>query len=136
MRGRGRTDFPRIGRGRFGALATCCALALTALLSVANPLVSATSGGDPYSVPSVLDINPAPNVVETTLTAEEATVDIGNGMVAHAQTFNGQVPGPTFKLNVGDTVIVHFRNHLSHASGIHWHGIELANAVDGTPFTQ
>ena len=39
-------------------------------------------------------------------------------------------------LNVGDTVIVHFQNHLDVGTGIHWHGIELANEVDGTPFTQ
>jgi FtsP/CotA-like multicopper oxidase with cupredoxin domain len=37
---------------------------------------------------------------------------------------------------VGDTVIVHFENHLSRPTGIHWHGIELPNEMDGTPFTQ
>ena len=51
-------------------------------------------------------------------------------------TFNGQVPGPLFRLKVGDTVIVHFENNAGHPTGIHWHGIELANAVDGTPLTQ
>ena len=66
-------------------------------LVVANPFVSATSGGDPYSVPLVIDTNPAPNIVETTITAEEATVDIGNGVTAHAQTFNGADPGPDLR---------------------------------------
>jgi FtsP/CotA-like multicopper oxidase with cupredoxin domain len=112
------------------------ATAIALLLTVFNPFVSATSGGDPYAVPPVVDTNPAPNIVETTITSEPATVDIGNGVQAHAQTFNGQLPGPTFELNVGDTVIVHYRNHLNRESGIHWHGIELANEVDGTPFTQ
>ena len=37
---------------------------------------------------------------------------------------------------MGDTVIVHFENHLDHPTGIHWHGIELDNASDGTPLTQ
>jgi FtsP/CotA-like multicopper oxidase with cupredoxin domain len=136
MRDAAGADFSSVRRRRLGALAVCCALAVAALLTIANPRVSATSGGDPYSVPAVVDINPAPSVVETTLTAEEATVDIGNGVRAHAQTFNGEIPGPTFELDVGDTVIVHFHNHLQHASGIHWHGIELANGEDGTPFTQ
>src|SRR5258706_3121127 len=76
--------------------------------------VLATSGGSPYSVPLVLDTNPAGNIVETTIVAMEATVDIGNGVMAHAQTFNGQLPGPEFRLHVGDTVIVHFENQLSH----------------------
>jgi FtsP/CotA-like multicopper oxidase with cupredoxin domain len=139
MQGRGRGGTDSSGgrwRRRFVVPAISFAIVVAAYLTVANPFVSATSGGDPYSVPVVVDTDPAANVVETTITAEEATVDIGNGVVAHAQTFDGQVPGPTFELNVGDTVIVHFRNHLKHATGIHWHGIELANSVDGTPFTQ
>jgi FtsP/CotA-like multicopper oxidase with cupredoxin domain len=101
-----------------------------------HPQVSATSSGDPYSVPVATDTNPAANVLETTIVAEESTIEIGNGVLAHAQTFNGHIPGPTLFLNVGDTVIVHFQNHLKHQSGIHWHGIELASGMDGTPVTQ
>ena len=33
-------------------------------------------------------------------------------------------------------MIVHFQNSIAHATGIHWHGIELHNASDGTPLTQ
>ncbi len=121
---------------RAAILAVGLACATAVFLVAANPFVSATSGGDPYSVPLVDDTNSAPNIVETTLVAEEKTVDVGGGVMAHAQTFNGQIPGPTFVLNVGDTVIVHYENHLSRESGVHWHGIELANEIDGTPFTQ
>src|SRR4030095_244193 len=77
----------------------------------------ATSGGDPYSVPVIVDTNPDPNIVETTSVADEATLDLGNGVMAHAQTFNGQLPAPAFNLKVGDTVIVHFENHLDHPTG-------------------
>jgi FtsP/CotA-like multicopper oxidase with cupredoxin domain len=114
------------------------ALAALALISMIarGSAVQATPSNDPYKPPQVVDTNPNPHVVETTLVANEATVDIGNGVTANAQTFNGDIPGPTFKLNVGDTVIVHYKNHLSKPSGIHWHGIELANESDGTPFTQ
>ena len=100
------------------------------------PPAHAISGGSPYEVPLVIDTNPDPDIVETTIIADEATVDIGNGVMAHALTFNGTIPGPEFRLKVGDTVIVHFENHLARATGIHWHGIELANASDGTPLTQ
>ncbi|HET6998252.1 MAG TPA: multicopper oxidase domain-containing protein [Solirubrobacterales bacterium] len=136
MPGAGESGSSGLRRRRLVALTTAFMVAAAAFLAIANPFVSATSGGDPYSVPPVVDTDPAANVVETTLTAEEATVDIGGGVEAHAQTFSGQVPGPTFELNVGDTVIVRFQNHLRYPSGIHWHGIELANAVDGTPVTQ
>jgi FtsP/CotA-like multicopper oxidase with cupredoxin domain len=96
-----------------------------------------------YSLPQVVDTNPDPDIVETTLIAEWSDVDIGNGVQARVQTyngtmvpFNGTIPSPTFRLKVGDTVIVHFVNHLNEGTGIHWHGIELANASDGTPLTQ
>jgi FtsP/CotA-like multicopper oxidase with cupredoxin domain len=123
--------------GRLMAVAAAFVAVLLAFVAVRlTRLVWATSGGDPYSVPAVVDTNPDPNIVETTIVADEATVDIGNGVMARVQTYNGQVPAPEFKLKVGDTVIVHFENHLDRPTGIHWHGIELANASDGTPLTQ
>jgi FtsP/CotA-like multicopper oxidase with cupredoxin domain len=56
--------------------------------------------------------------------------------MANVLTFNGSIPGPEFRVKVGDTVIVHFKNNLAHPTGIHWHGIELDNESDGTPLTQ
>jgi FtsP/CotA-like multicopper oxidase with cupredoxin domain len=123
-------------RRRLVVLAAAIVIAATVSLIVALSPGRATSGGDPYSVPGVVDTNPDPNIVETTLVSDEATVDIGNGVTALAQTFNGTLPGPTFRMKVGDTVIVHYENHLERPSAIHWHGIELANGMDGTPFTQ
>ena len=52
----------------------------------------ATSGGDPYVVPLVTDTNPDPAIVETTITAQGAVVDIGNGVLASVLTFNGTHP--------------------------------------------
>ena len=59
----------------------------------------ATSGGDPYTVPVVVDSNPDPNIVETTIIAEEATVDVGQGVQAHVQTF----PEPRMRLRANAT---------------------------------
>ena len=111
------------------------ALFLVLDMRVERP-ASATSGGSPYEAPEVIDTNPDPDIIETTIVAQGATVDLGNGVLASMLTFNGQVPGPLFRLKVGDTVIVHFENQAGHPTGIHWHGIELANASDGTPLTQ
>jgi FtsP/CotA-like multicopper oxidase with cupredoxin domain len=97
---------------------------------------NAISGGSPYEVSDVIDTDPDPNIVETTITAQGALVDIGNGVMANGLTFNGQIPGPLFRLQVGNRVKVHFVNNAGHATGIHWHGIELHNASDGTPLTQ
>lgn len=102
-----------------------------------SPPASATAGGSPYDTPVVVDENPADGIVETTLVAEEALVDIGNGVTAKGVTFNGTVPGPEFRLRTGDRVVVHFENRMTvGVTSIHWHGIELNNRSDGAPVTQ
>jgi FtsP/CotA-like multicopper oxidase with cupredoxin domain len=90
-------------------------------------------GGNPAEA---VDENPDPDVFETTIVAQEATVDFGGGLLGRAVTYNGTVPGPTFRVPAGIRVIVHFRNELPLPSGIHWHGIELNNASDGSGVTQ
>ena len=124
-------------RGRTAVGVSMLVGVLVALINIrTEPPALAVSGGDPYIVLPVVDTNPDPNIVETTLTAEPAAVDVGNGVIASVLTFNGSVPGPEFRLKVGDTAIVHFVNNIAHPTGVHWHGIELANASDGTPLTQ
>jgi FtsP/CotA-like multicopper oxidase with cupredoxin domain len=36
----------------------------------------------------------------------------------------------------GDQVIVHFTNELPEPTTIHWHGIRVPNAADGSDHTQ
>lgn len=122
------------------ALAGAAAIAAIVPSFIALPQIEpaqATTIPDPYSVPQVVDTNADPNIVETTLVADEATLDVGLDRMARGMAFNGTVPGPEFRLKVNDTVIVHFENHLCcEPTGIHWHGIELNNASDGSPLTQ
>jgi FtsP/CotA-like multicopper oxidase with cupredoxin domain len=125
-------------RKRVLAICTCVlGLSLFTFIStrVSGPAL-AESDGSAYTVPIVDDVNPDPDIVETTLVAQAAGVDINTGADVSVLTFNGTIPGPEFRLKVGDTVIVHFRNEIAHATGVHWHGIELHNAHDGTPLTQ
>ena len=124
-------------RSGFVLLAT--AIVLSAVLSAMLPgsRALATSGDSPYTIPFVTDTNPDPNVVETTLTAETATVDIGNGVMAHAETFNGVDPRADVhaqRRRHGDRPLP--EPPRTSATAIHWHGIELSNTMDGTPFTQ
>ena len=101
-------------------------------LTKSQPMAAGGQG----TLPMAVDLNPDPDIFETHLVAQEAEVDLGNGLIARAQTFNGTVPGPAFKLKLGDRVIVHFTNLLPEPSSIHWHGIELDNESDGTGITQ
>src|ERR1051325_1310266 len=78
---------------------------------------------------------PAP-VLETKLTASVQMVDIGGGVMAKAEVLNGEIPGLTFLLTVGQTGVVCLVNLLAYDIGIHWHGVELENYSDGTEVTQ
>lgn len=96
---------------------------------------------DPYSTPAggTFTGTPGSGVFEITLTTSLATAlsPIVSGTTnLHAETYNGAIPGPTLRLTVGDTAIVRLVNKLRHPTGIHWHGIELANSADGTEVTQ
>ena len=95
-----------------------------------------TTGINPYVTPDPINVSPDPTIVEYEITARVETVDIGGGVMMEAETYNGAIPGPTFRFDVGDTAIIRLINLLPHPTGIHWHGIELENYADGTPVTQ
>jgi len=71
------------------------------------------------------------------LTGEITKWEVEPGRVVDAWTYNGTVPGPMFKLDVGDRIKVIFRNKLPLSQDVHWHGIETPFAMDGVaPITQ
>jgi len=83
-----------------------------------------------------IDRNPDPNVFEMDLVAKPATVEYTPGIKTQAWTYNGTVPGPLVDVKVGDTFIAHFKNELPESTTIHWHGIRLPNAMDGSTAVQ
>ena len=95
-----------------------------------------TTGISPYHLPTAVDTDPSGTALETTLVTSKQVVDIGGGVSANVEVYNGAIPGPLLRLNAGDTAIIRLVNHLPHPTGIHWHGIELQNSADGTPVTQ
>lgn len=83
------------------------------------------------------DLDPADDVVEVHLRAEEATAAWGVGTETAVWSYNGSVPGPTIRASVGDTLRVVFDNALPDAdTTIHWHGMRVPNAMDGTAWVQ
>ena len=77
-----------------------------------------------------------PREVTVELEARAADWEIAPGQIVRAWTYNGQVPGPTIEANAGDTVIVRLTNRLDEPTVIHWHGIRLPAAMDGTQVVQ
>jgi manganese oxidase len=67
------------------------------------------------------------------LTAQPVRWDFGGGVQQVAWTYNGMVPGPLLRVTEGDRVRVVVKNELPDDTTIHWHGIEVPNAMDGVP---
>ncbi len=74
---------------------------------------------------------------EFELTASIIKWEVRPGEIVDAWAYNGQVPGPVLKTNVGDKVKVIFNNDTPLGSDIHWHGLTIPNNMDGvSPYTQ
>ena len=67
------------------------------------------------------------------LTAEFANWEVSPGKTVRAWTFNGTVPGPSIKVDVGDRVRIVVDNKLPMSTGVHFHGIEVPFNMDGVP---
>lgn len=78
----------------------------------------------------------ATRTVEYDLRASAFNWEIAPGKTVPAWGFNEQLPGPVLRANAGDTLVVRLTNDLSEPTTIHWHGICLPAAMDGTDATQ
>ena len=76
------------------------------------------------------------SVVRVELEAAETDWEFTPGRTTRAWTFNGQIPGPTLEARVGDVLEVRFTNRLPEPTNIHWHGLQIPAAMDGTDMVQ
>ncbi len=83
-------------------------------------------GADPNAVPAPIDRD-EPVIVEFGLVAQEVIGEIAPGIQFNYWTYDQQVPGPMFRVRVGDTVRTTLTNH---PSSLHEHNIDL-HAVTG-----
>ena len=77
-----------------------------------------------------------PNEIHVELEARETTWEFAPGRTVTAWGYQGVVPGPTIVGRVGDTLVAHLTNHLPEPTVIHWHGLRLPAAMDGTASVQ
>ena len=74
---------------------------------------------------------------EFDLTVAITPWEVSPGQIVDAWTYNGMVPGPEIRVDVGDKVRVNVQNDLPLGTDIHWHGIPTPNDQDGVaPITQ
>jgi FtsP/CotA-like multicopper oxidase with cupredoxin domain len=107
------------------------ALVLTVVASAAlaaAPLragAPAAQAGDPAAAGPTREIE---------LVAAVTRVELLPGVRTEVWAYNGQFPGPVLEFREGDRVRVRFRNDLPEATTVHWHGMHLPFASDGSPF--
>ena len=84
------------------------------------------------------DAQPAPGgrVIAVGLEAREVDHEFVPGKVARAWAYAGSVPGPVLEGRVGDVLEVRLTNRLPEPTTIHWHGLRLSPAMDGTDSVQ
>ena len=71
------------------------------------------------------------------LTASVIQWEVSPGEFVDAWAYNGMVPGPWIKLDVGDQVEINVTNETELSTDVHWHGISTPNDMDGvSPYTQ
>jgi FtsP/CotA-like multicopper oxidase with cupredoxin domain len=79
---------------------------------------------------------PGRAVVHVQLEAQEFDWEFIPGRATRAWGFNAQVPGPTIEVETGDVLEIRLANHLSEPTAVHWHGLRVPAAMDGTGMVQ
>ena len=78
---------------------------------------------------------PAPSLASTTpdikLEIAPYTLEAFPKHRIRTVAYNGQVPGPLFRMRQGQDTTVEIRNDTTDAEVVHWHGLYLPSAIDG-----
>jgi FtsP/CotA-like multicopper oxidase with cupredoxin domain len=75
-------------------------------------------------------------VIRYRLEASEIEWEIAPGHTVRGYGFNGQVPGPVLEAKQGVPLEIEFINRLTEPTVIHWHGLRIPAAMDGTEVVQ
>jgi FtsP/CotA-like multicopper oxidase with cupredoxin domain len=71
------------------------------------------------------------------IVTSEVKWEIEPGVFVDAMAYNGVVPGPEIRVQVGDKVRVNLKNEMLESTDIHFHGVRVPNSMDGVdPYTQ
>jgi FtsP/CotA-like multicopper oxidase with cupredoxin domain len=71
---------------------------------------------------------------EFDITATAKDIEVAQGIVYPAWTYNDRIPGPTIRCTEGDLIRIHFHNGSDHPHSMHFHGVHPAE-MDGVPGT-
>jgi FtsP/CotA-like multicopper oxidase with cupredoxin domain len=113
-------------------------IALMALLSSCTPDATPEPHTPVPAIEPAIDRHTGAGTVEIELVAAAGEVSLRADQFTPVLGFHDgdgvvQVPGPLIEAEVGDTLIVHFRNELDEPTTVHWHGLRLPAEMDGNP---
>ena len=77
-----------------------------------------------------------PRTIRIALEARATNWEPAPGITISGYGYNGQVPGPVIEAKQGVPLEIAFTNSLSEPTLIHWHGLQIPAAMDGTQATQ
>lgn len=110
--------------------------ACSSVVPSASPIASGFLPGRDRDVATLNLARPS----ETIDVADGATVTLTPTLVRKTigativtmYAYNGQIPGPLLRARQGSTFTVLVKNDIDLATSVHWHGVRVANANDGT----
>jgi len=76
------------------------------------------------------------NLTVIELEARETSWEVAPGVTIAGYGYNGQVPGPVIEAKQGVPLEIRFTNRLPEPNLIHWHGLRIPAAMDGTQMVQ
>jgi FtsP/CotA-like multicopper oxidase with cupredoxin domain len=75
----------------------------------------------------------AADVREIRIETRQLKWELAPGRSITAMAYNGRVPGPEIRVKEGERLRVVLKNSLGEPTTIHWHGVDVPNAMDGVP---
>jgi len=111
-------------------------ISLSSQSTLTSPTLDRASLHAMKSGPASQPTTRMPREIHVGLEAREPAWEIAPGRTVSAWGFQGSVPGPTIVAHAGDTVVAHLVNNLPEPTVIHWHGVRLPAAMDGTECVQ
>jgi FtsP/CotA-like multicopper oxidase with cupredoxin domain len=85
------------------------------------------------ALPARAKPQPAAGARTIHLEAREISWELAPGKTIRAMAYDGRVPGPEIRAREGERLRVVLKNSLSEPTTIHWHGVDVPNAMDGVP---
>jgi FtsP/CotA-like multicopper oxidase with cupredoxin domain len=86
----------------------------------------------PAGLPSLASLEAADSISNITLRIASVSLEIGSGKIIKTVGYNGSVPGPILRFKEGKPVTVDVFNDTDVSETVHWHGMQIPSAVDGS----